>query len=383
MLIIPYDYAENCFHEIAVWNATHQLTLQSGEKIFDQQPTCFHYTSLDSFWKIIESEVFRATHVRFSNDMEEYQLGERFIKQIVQKDLKNYDDYYVICFCYEEDLLSQWREYGKIGVSIGMDYSRKSVFSVIRNSNKREPTSTDRILFAMPTSVLYIDNKFENGSLIFLNSQKVTLSSLSEACSKPAIDYFDDKQMRNLIPHIKHNAFLEEKEARLLFTLSVDEEANYVFYKNPEPYRKPYLQLKYGNTAEKNIECKYVHVEGKESEELKPIIEKCTHQFCKRFNEVIEIKTSNDLSQKSTSVYISDGMHQQELFQIIDGACSSLCSDVQIWCDGHWPIRSIMVGPTSEKNLICESIKHYCKSIYWLKYVSVKATDTPYREKRE
>jgi len=383
MMIVPYDYAKDCYNEITAWCSTHQLALQSGENIFNQQPICFHYTSLNAFWKIIESEVFRATHVRFSNDMEEYQLGEKFVKSVVKKDLMNFDDYYVVCFCHEQDLLSQWREYGKIGVSIGMDFRRKSVFSIIRNPEGKKSASADRILFAMPTSVLYIDDKFENECLSLHDNSKITLSNLSEACSKATIDCFDDKQMRNLIPHIKHNAFIEEKEARLLFTLPVDEETNYVFYKEPEPYRKPYLQIKYGNTSEENGECKYIHIEGKAPENIKKVLKENIKLFCENYKANIEIKSSIVSSKNDATIYLSNGMHQKELFQIIDKICVGHGFNVHIWCDGHWPIRSILVGPTSEKNLICESIEHYCKSIYWLKYVSVKATNTPYREKRE
>ncbi len=94
----------------------------------------YHYAGIETIWKILETDSFLARNVRFSNDSEEYKLGEKIIKEYVeekvlepglrQKIFKSIQQgvqmFYMICFCEEGDLLSQWRGYARNGVSLGM-----------------------------------------------------------------------------------------------------------------------------------------------------------------------------------------------------------------------------------------------------------------------
>ena len=40
----------------------------------------YHYAGLETAWKILESDVFLARNIRFSNDSEEYKRGGKIVK---------------------------------------------------------------------------------------------------------------------------------------------------------------------------------------------------------------------------------------------------------------------------------------------------------------
>ena len=51
---------------------------------------------------------------------------------------------------------------------------------------------------------------------------------------------------------------------------------------------------------------------------------------------------------------------------------------IRIFCEGHLPIRQIMVAPTYARERIAEKIKRYCWSNYWLRDVDVVYSRIPY-----
>lgn len=44
----------------------------------------YHYAGIDTIWKILESDSFLARNIRFSNDSEEYRLGEKVIREYTE-----------------------------------------------------------------------------------------------------------------------------------------------------------------------------------------------------------------------------------------------------------------------------------------------------------
>ena len=51
----------------------------------------------------------------------------------------------------------------------------------------------------------------------------------------------------------------------------------------------------------------------------------------------------------------------------------------KIWCDGHLPIRRIVVGPSQDAELMKNSIKEYLKTKYWTKDIEVEVSKIPLR----
>ncbi len=124
-----------------------------------QTKLLYHYAGIETIWKILESDTFLARNIRFSNDSEEYKLGERMIRQYaeqifpqIQQDKfyaiiqQGIEMFYMICFCREGDLLSQWRGYARDGVCLGMDFleeagdiqSHTEMFTILNNHDHRE-----------------------------------------------------------------------------------------------------------------------------------------------------------------------------------------------------------------------------------------------------
>ncbi len=381
---IQYNDDENvCL--VCNWDFFHDIEVEKRkglQELLIKTDECHHYTTLEGFWKILESETFRATHVRFSNDNQEYYQGEEIIKSIVGPDNVKVENYYVICFCSDGNLLSQWREYGKVGVSIKMDFSRHSVFTLLNNIPNDPKTSIHpgKQAYSLPIKVLYTNSDDVNQKLHVEGIKNtITVKDLMGYYKKTSFEIPKRQQMRTLIPYIKNSAFAEELESRLLFTLPIGDEKDYVFYLNTNNYQKPYFSVKYGDTKEHSVECTYVDIGKNMDSPIKVAIEAAVNQFNVVYSSTVCVNSNDD----SDCIFISDGIHQKELLFGIEKEFKQISVPTpHIWCDGHWPIRSIMVGPTPDKEIIRESIEHYCKNHYWLKNVKVETTKTPYREKR-
>ena len=113
----------------------------------------YHYTTAPGLFGIISEHQIRATHVRYLNDLSEstyandifYEFAHPWLDNTIEKaseydesssprdiladviirtyiDLKDRYDFFVISFCENRDLLSQWRGYGSSsGYAIGFD----------------------------------------------------------------------------------------------------------------------------------------------------------------------------------------------------------------------------------------------------------------------
>lgn len=357
-----------------------------------EQKLVYHYTTVDTFWKIIESDIFRATHVRFSNDDEEYTQGKVILESITDKAYVDENSHYIICFCADGNLLSQWRGYATGGLSIGMDFSRLQCFSILGN---KDPSL---IIPALPIEVLYthgcdgIEKKICSSEIPFCNGN--TCSIRIEKCSfensdgnfsyedlknwyKKKADHARKLYFNSIIPYIKHGDFKEERESRLVFPIPKKEEHKYLNYDYNEARRinRPYCKVKF--TGIETVESCYIQIgKGVNPNKIAQI-----NHIAKLYNRIIQNELECDNRPEGDCVYISKGKHQEDLFRELDETINGENEETtKIWCDGFWPIRMVLVGPTPKKELIAENIRHYCSNRYWLKYVEVNYTRTPFRE---
>ena len=93
-----------------------------------------HYTTADGMRGIVHDRAMFGTHHRFLNDSLEIRWGKEIISRHIDEyiqgaagparvallpfqnlQIEKYYDVYVACFCSEDNLLSQWRAYGKSG----------------------------------------------------------------------------------------------------------------------------------------------------------------------------------------------------------------------------------------------------------------------------
>ena len=100
-----------------------------------QPPPLFHYTTADGLFGILRSDELRASSYAFMNDRSEFTYGANLLRAVIEErarsplgetDQDYYEailrsrnpivsDLYLVCFCAERDLLSQWRGYGGAG----------------------------------------------------------------------------------------------------------------------------------------------------------------------------------------------------------------------------------------------------------------------------
>lgn len=380
------------------WKEEHPIKLKNGKVIYNLvNAPLYHYTSLANFWNIIRSDHMYARHVRFSNDSEEYKIGEDIIRSLLDANEKIQPmEYYMICFCEEPDLLSQWREYAKDGVSLKFDFSYSEYYTILNNektfrnnmetveflekdksiyflpeSPRRRSIDFQRV-YAKPVSVFYVkkgENSIFKDRYQWLQEEFLTDAELSVL-----------KYMKMMIPYIKHEGFKEEKEARLLFEEKEYNRSLQVDYsEDVRGLKRPYIRVEFGNAEEKfKEECQicFCNIPDECKTEIKN---------CLKGNTLITYKvlSKKKLGNIDGEIIIGSTKIQDIIFNRIDYVIKRLNmngGNYKIWCQGHLPIKEIMVGPSKNREEIKESILQYIGGIYWLKYVDVVISDIPYRE---
>ncbi len=167
-----------------------------------------HYTTLKGFKAMVESYVEQdkkyirifPSQVQYLNDSQEYKDG---IKVVENKNFKNNiykDNVYAVCFCGEEDLLSQWKYYGQnCGIAIEFDFNDNVQF---RWWNLEQNERDSDGFFLTPYPVLY-ENKENNYNYL---CKLIAKSDVNEEIIKTVF-----------IPYCKNITFEEEKESRIIF----------------------------------------------------------------------------------------------------------------------------------------------------------------------
>lgn len=366
---------------------------------------------MDNFWSIIESDSFWATNARFSNDHEEQRLGMRKLQEVLEEDMesvKSLGDCYIVCFCDEDDKLSQWRGYAPEGVSIGFDFNNIRPFYI-----KKRDTEEYLCIYNSSYKVQYINE--DTGKDEFADKFDLNLSANED--NRDNIR----RQAADIISYVKHKGFCEETESRLVFSDRDVDLSKCIHYRNVGNIKVPYIIVKAGRQEEQKcskcfIRLNFTTNQGKELE--KKILKYISDSNMKN----VEIINCSDISEGDTDdrscfgctlreayipsingqntkcryaysgdeqfyighrneIYISDSKNQESTYNWLQSFLQKQenMKDVKIWCEGHLPIRSITVGNLKNKEVVSESIRHYCDQHYWLRSVDVRKSCIPFR----
>lgn len=204
------------------------------------------YTSLDGALGIFKNYSkknelsFWATNCRFSNDKNEYLTGYNILTEKDKKKIVGmYSDAYVLCFCENPDLLSQWNRYGSnSGISIKLDFTKLKTIFWESSSEPRSSGLLDiddyHLAGYKPRGVKYsideVKSIIENEDKIYGDTEKGRL------------------RLNVLLPFIKDAAFTDEQESRLLFWPVVDNENQLltnVKYRILRNLIAPYIEAKF------------------------------------------------------------------------------------------------------------------------------------------
>lgn len=368
----------------------------------------YHYTSLETLWAILGTETLRATQARFSNDSEEIKKGIRILKDLCSQyndgSLKKYVnwledrgeeniDCYIACFCGDSDILSQWRGYCRSdGVSIGFAFDKTQPCYYFKDAADDEQEPQKVKLY----SVWYVAEEGKNDKA----NKSITEEDLKGELSK-RLKEFDElstetckKFMGNVIPLIKHAGFCEEDEYRLMIWNTLSEHGGknpfpldkYVRYSDSDGIKRPYITISYGkNRSDPYVKEVWLYgIEKAGEQELRRIL---SMSFAGEDKKSMYQLECEDEWKETPQIIIGPGENQQEVFEAFDRILTAdanenvrLFSGVKLWCAGHLPIRSIKVSPCQNQKAVIESIRHYCvHQKFWMKYVEVSGSSTPYR----
>ena len=366
----------------------------------------YHYAGLETAWKILDSDVFLARNIRFSNDSEEYKRGGKIVKEYVQEHMddgqkckeleekmyRGIQMYYMVCFCEDGNLLSQWRGYAKDGVSFGMDFLEEQaenaqIFTVLNSSKNRGDDNEERYkynneylrLVEMPYRVFYTEEEKLDKTL------------------REALDGFDNDDSRldmifGMIPFIKDKGFHEEAEYRILFdmgSLGKTEAENRVTiakkieYLEKDHIKLPNIAIEVGDGEKKGKEAECITV-GKQLRKMYSPIWKTTKELL--IEKMKELRVRCEFVENKDYIYIGEGKNQEQIMRVLEeilqqnGIPIDFENGVKIWCRGHLPIREIIIGPGMKQEKLNESFKHYARNTYWLRYADIKNSRLPLQE---
>lgn len=198
----------------------------------------YHYTTLDTFFKILESKAIWASDLSKMNDPQEFIMGIELIREIFQDKSPELLDWFdrnqmfgldaerllLGCsFSEKTDDLSQWRAYGDDGqgVVIGIDKSvlhSNNTFTIPSFEPENERTAS----FVHFHKVIYSKKKFQNSVKELLNNSgdfindrledfKLSIAISRLACSFKSDFYQNEQEIKAIIEYSKNpSLYLEE-----------------------------------------------------------------------------------------------------------------------------------------------------------------------------
>lgn len=329
------------------WIESIGTSFLSGQVKQETSGMLWHYTSLPTLFDILQSDTIWATATRFSNDSSEEQIfpAASYLKQAGIR-----MDNFQFCVSQNKDCLSQWRGYcPEGGGAIELDMKRPGFYSVLHADH--DVSGLYEVVENAPLSVLYVPKVKQLPEVIM---QELKLKEKRPDALLKAY---------NMIPYFKHAAFKEEAEWRLLFENTNNEYSKCVRFRTLRNGAKvPYLVVKFGDNGKNGSHCAFDEKAFDDEEKLLKV--------CEERNEIV-IPQGND---QETVYYglkariLAYNREKKEDEQIAPW----------IRCEGHLPIRRIILSPTYDRMRLKEEVQRFCASRYWLQDVKVECSEIPY-----
>lgn len=251
----------------------------------------YHYTSYAGMIGMISSGKVWLTDIGYLNDTEEMTHGIEFINNHIENikesssDIENElirrstittsqscasEGYYIMCFCSNNDLLSQWRAYGSGGGGYSFGFNSLEI-------EKNEQIQIRKVIYN-DDDKREIINTIYNETLKSLteltNKNKYTINDLDNLGILPEYSQFLRSHLDELAYTFKHSSFLEENEWRVMFKFSRYHDINDLLFRDNKNFPIPYLNkslnsgdeslplvsITVGPTLNKNLTEKSIHL---------------------------------------------------------------------------------------------------------------------------
>jgi len=208
----------------AAYRAAYRKVLQTTDSDSDPPSVLYHYTDAPGLLGILKTRELWATNALYMNDAQEvhhgHNLAREFIKKNLAEDSPTYRNLrrglgylsamvseqpnvnnYVVSFCAEPDVLSQWRAYADRGTGFAIGFDR----------------------IALPEAIAVQDNSnFLESTFPVVYGEQLQQRLLSESavatgqyCGMSDLHWGDLRYWINMVLKCKHPLFREEKEWRL------------------------------------------------------------------------------------------------------------------------------------------------------------------------
>lgn len=270
-----YKLSTNFAYSSSQWGETFNSKFPIKKSVLATGEGYYHYTSMANALNILSKGkkdiVLYASHFLFLNDGEELLNGLGMVLKELQKKTKigendskemlkgkkrlqghlvdieaikpnqihNAPNHFIICFCKEGNLLTQWEYYGKeCGIAIEFDLENCEYGGFVKNTRNKK--ADGEYVYIPPRDIIYKDS-----------SKKKIIEKINEK------DNYDEIST-TLLPlknvaaasFMKHNAFQNEKEVRLLFSpiyylgcTAFDLSKELVDFRESNGVLKPYIKV--------------------------------------------------------------------------------------------------------------------------------------------
>lgn len=254
-----------------------------------KQNVLYHYTGVKGFLLMMENISENKCFIfpgncRYQNDENELSEGKRLIenyietnknsidpntKSLIENSLNSFsNDVYVACFSSDDDMLEQWKYYGKdCGLSIGFDFSEcEGFFKEYEKEDKNEDMapreirdyhidsathdldslSTDGFEFKkpdivegpsyertrggltlLPLGVIYDDDEKERILQKIIDDEKKQMKDMDFLDEENLKKVYYNEIIQAFIPLCKNHYFRHEQESRLVFVPTDDTKLKY------------------------------------------------------------------------------------------------------------------------------------------------------------
>jgi len=307
----------------------------------------FHYTALPNLFNILESDSLWATATRFSNDSSEEQI---LSPASLMKEAGVRMDNFLVCLSQKGDCLSQWRGYCSAGgAAIELDLVHLHTYSILHADY--DTTHYYETVDNAPLQILYVPRK------------KALLDAILEKLREIENETKGAVKAYNLLPYLKDATFREETEWRLLFENGADNFSSCVRFRTLRNGAKvPYLVIKCGDVGANFSRCGF------------DVAEYDSDAACmKEWEKVGEIFIPQGSDQESAYYQLKKAIYRHS-----EKTGRSLGDYPRIVCQGHLPVKKIILAPTYDRVRLKEEVERFCRSIYWLQDVEVVSSEIPY-----
>lgn len=221
----------------------------------------YHYTSSVGLRGIVGGGRLWATDLAYLNDSTELELALGLIRQVVDDVLPMCSDisrellrratgsesvfdrshgYYIVCFCGDGDLLSQWRAYGAGGGGYAIGFAAHQ-FGAVPDVFVRRAIYDENIQRRLIHSVIT-----QMCKLLDESAPGKTIADLDSDNTLPAFSSLLRSHLADFCFAFKHAAFSEEQEWRVVVPFSKHENLNSLEFRDWKGILIPYLNSDLG-----------------------------------------------------------------------------------------------------------------------------------------